>query len=170
MFVQRASERDGVPWRNGMGVQYEIISDGNDDWTWRVATADITHSVPFSLFSGIRREFCVADGNGVTLTINGVENRCGPGSVTVFRGDDVVAASLLDGPIQALNLMRRGGGTMTLQIATPTAAVRCQVIVAIMGPASVEIANQVVELELLDAIIDLNGMDAVARMGKVAVL
>ena len=59
---------------------------------------------------------------------------------------------------------------MTLQIATPTAAVRCQVIVAIMGPASVEIANQVVELELLDAIIDLNGMDAVARMGKVAVL
>ena len=53
MIVWRASERVGVPWRNGMGVQYEIICDGTlpDYWTWRVCSADITQNVPFSLFS-----------------------------------------------------------------------------------------------------------------------
>jgi hypothetical protein len=42
------------------------------------------------------------------------------------------------------------------------------VIVAIMGSASVAVANQVVELGLLDAIIDLEGMDAVVHIGAVA--
>jgi len=77
MIVQRASERAAVPWRNGLGVQYEIACDGSlpDDWTWRLSTADITQDVPFSLFSGVTREFCVADGNGVVLNINGVDHR-----------------------------------------------------------------------------------------------
>ena len=172
MIVQRASERAGVPWRNGMGVQYEIICDGSlpDDWTWRVSSADITQDVPFSVFGEIDREFCVADGYGVVLNINGVDHHCEPRSMTKFRGDDVVAAALTDGPIQALNLMRRdGSATRSLQIAhVGQHIVRCQVIVAIMGSASVEVAKQVVELGLLDAIIDLRGMDAVVRMGEVA--
>ena len=172
MIVQRAIERIGVPWRNGLGVQYEIICDGSlpDDWTWRLSTADITQDVPFSSFPLVTREFCVADGNGVTLNINGVEHRCEPGSITKFRGDDVVAAALTDGPMQALNLMLRDGSTARpLQIArVGQLIVRSQVIVAIMGSASVEVANQVVELGLLDAIIDLEGMDAVVHIGEVA--
>ena len=172
MIVQRAIERIGVPWRNGLGVQYEIICDGSlpDDWTWRLSTADITQDVPFSSFYGVTREFCVADGNGVVLNINGVDHRCEPGSITKFRGDDVVAAALTDGPMQALNLMLRDGSTARpLQIArVGQHIVRSQVIVAIMGSASVEVANQVVELGLLDAIIDLEGMDAVVHIGEVA--
>ena len=172
MIVQRAIERIGVPWRNGLGVQFEIICDGSlpDDWTWRLSTADITQNVPFSSFYGVTREFCVADGNGVVLNINGVDHRCEPGSITKFRGDDVVAAALTDGPMQALNLMLRDGSTARpLQIArVGQHIVRSQVIVAIMGSASVEVANQVVELGLLDAIIDLEGMDIVVHIGEVA--
>ena len=172
MIVQRAIERIGVPWRNGLGVQYEISCDGSlpDDWTWRLSTADITQDVPFSSFPGVTREFCVADGNGVTLNINGVDHQCEPGSITKFRGDDVVAAALTDGPMQALNLMLRDGSTTRpLQIArVGQNIVRCQAIVAIMGSASVEVANQVVELGLLDGIIDLEGMDAVVHIGVVA--
>ena len=172
MIVQRATERVAVPWRNGMGVQYEIICDGllPDDWTWRLSTADITQDVPFSSFPGVTREFCVADGNGAVLNINGIDHRCEPGSITKFRGDDVVAAALTDGPMQALNLMLRDGSTARpLQIArVGQHIVRSQVIVAIMGSASVEVANQVVELGLLDAIIDLEGMDAVVHIGEVA--
>ena len=172
MIVQRAIERIGVPWRNGLGVQYEITCDGTlpDDWTWRLSTADITQDVPFSVFPHVAREFCVADGNGVTLNINGVDHRCEPRSITKFRGDDVVAAALTDGPMQALNLMQRdGSATRPLQIArVGQHVVRCQVIVAIMGSASVEVANQVVELGLLDGIIDLEGMDAVVHIGVVA--
>ena len=172
MILQRASERVAVPWRNGLGVQYEITCDGSlpDDWAWRLSTADITQDVPFSSFPGVTREFCVADGNGVTLNINGVNHRCEPGSVTTFRGDDVVFATLIDGPMRALNLMVRDGSTARpLRIARAGQhIVQCQVIVAIMGSASIEIANQVVELGLLDAIIDLEGMDAVVRIGEVA--
>jgi len=172
MIVQRAIKRIGVPWRNGLGVQYEITCDGSlpDDWTWRLSTADITRDVPFSSFPLVTREFCVADGNGVVLNINGVDHRCEPGSITKFRGDDVVAAALTDGPMQALNLMQRDGSTARpLQIArVGQHVVRCQVIVAIMGSASVEVANQVVELGLLDGIIDLEGMDAVVHIGVVA--
>ncbi len=172
MIVQRAIERIGVPWRNGLGVQYEITCDGTlpDDWTWRLSTADITQDVLFSSFYGVTREFCVADGNGVVLNVNGVDHRCEPGSITKFRGDNVVAAALTDGPMQALNLMLRDGSTARpLQIARVSQhIVRCQVIVAIMGSASVEVANQVVELGLLDAIIDLEGMDAVVHIGVVA--
>ena len=172
MIVQREIARIGVPWRNGLGVQYEIICDGllPDDWTWRLSTADITQDVPFSSFPGVAREFCVADGNGVVLNINGVDNRCEPGSVTTFRGDNVVFATLIDGPMRALNLMVRDGSTARpLQIARAGQhIVECQVIVAIMGSALIEIANQVVELGLLDAIIDLEGMDVVVRIGEVA--
>ena len=172
MILQRASERVAVPWRNGLGVQYEITCDGAlpDDWTWRLSTADITQDVPFSSFYGVTREFCVADGNGVVLNINGVDHRCEPGSITKFRGDDVIAAALTDGPMQALNLMLRDGSTARpLQIArVGQHIVRSQVIVAIMGSASVDVANQVVELGLLDAIIDLEGMDAVVHIGQVA--
>ncbi len=172
MIVQRASERAAVPWRNGLGVQYEIICDGSlpDDWTWRLSTADITQDVPFSVFPNVDREFCVADGNGVTLNINGVDHRCEPGSDTTFRGDDLVFATLIDGPVRALNLMMRDGSTARpLQIArVGQHAVQCQVIVAIMGSASVEVANQVVELGLLDAIIDLEEMNAVVHIGEVA--
>jgi len=172
MIVQRAIERIGVPWRNGLGVQYEITRDGSlpDDWTWRLSTADITQDVPFSVFPNVDREFCVADGNGVTLNINSVDHRCEPGSITKFRGDDVVFVNLIDGPMQALNLMLRdGSAARPLQIARiGQDIVRCQAIVAIMGSASVEVANQVVELGLLDAIIDPEGMDAVVHMGEVA--
>ena len=172
MILQRASERPAVPWRNGLGVQYEIACDGSlpDDWTWRLSTADITQDVPFSSFPGVTREFCVADGNGVVLNINGVDHRCEPGSVTTFRGDDVVFATLIDGPMRALNLMVRDGSNVCpLQIVrVGQHIVECQVIVAIMGSASIEIANQVVELGLLDAIIDLEGMDAVVHIGEVA--
>jgi environmental stress-induced protein Ves len=110
--IQRAVDRTPQPWKNGLGVQYEITCNGSlpDDWTWRLSTADITQDVPFSVFPGVNREFCVADGNGVVLNINGVDHRCVPGSITKFRGDDVVFATLIDGPMRALNLMVRDGG------------------------------------------------------------
>lgn len=154
--IQRAIDRTPQPWKNGMGVQYEIVCDGSlpDDWTWRLSTADITQDVPFSVFPGVNREFCVADGNGVVLTINGVEHRCEPGSITKFRGDDVVYATLIDGPMKALNLMVRDGADEKHLSrdyeAFPT------VIVAIKSPQVINLGDQDYRLEVLDAVI-VNG-------------
>ena len=155
-MVQRASERAAVPWRNGLGVQYEIACDGSlpDDWTWRLSTADITQDVPFSSFPGVTREFCVADGNGVVLNINGVDHRCEPGSVTTFRGDDVVFATLIDGPMRALNLMVRDGAKHRSLQLNPADAVVTDVSVAIaIGSTSIVVTDgDETEMQMLDAL------------------
>ena len=157
MILQRASERTAVPWRNGLGEQYEIICDGSlpDDWTWRLSTADITQDVPFSSFYGVTREFCVAHGNGVVLNINGVDHRCEPGSITKFRGDDEVFATLIDGPMRALNLMVRDGAKhRSLRLCTPGEnIVDCSVAVAI-GSTSILVADRdEIDMQILDALI-----------------
>ncbi|CAB4966002.1 unannotated protein [freshwater metagenome] len=156
MIVQRASNRAAVPWRNGLGVQYEIACDGSlpDDWTWRLSTADITQDVPFSSFPGVTREFCVADGNGVVLNINGVDHRCEPGSVTTFRGDDVVFATLIDGPMRALNLMVRDGAKHRSLQLNPADAVVTDVSVAIaIGSTSIVVSDgDETEMQMLDAL------------------
>ncbi len=156
MMVQRASERAAVPWRNGLGVQYEIACDGSlpDDWTWRLSTADITQDVPFSSFPGVTREFCVADGNGVVLNINGVDHRCEPGSVTTFRGDDVVFATLIDGPMRALNLMVRDGAKhRSLQLSSADAVVTDVSVAIAIGSTSIVVSDgDETEMQMLDAL------------------
>lgn len=156
MIVQKAIERIGVPWRNGFGVQYEIAHDGSlpDDWTWRISTADITRDVPFSVFLCLDREFCVADGNGVMLNINGVDHRCEPGSVTSFRGDDVVFATLIDGPMRALNLMRRDGSERrSLRLSMGGQEIdSCTVVVAMHSPSKLIVGDNEISLQMLDAL------------------
>lgn len=157
MIVQRAIERIAVPWRNGLGLQYEIICDGSlpDSWTWRISSADVTRDVPFSVFPNVDREFCVADGNGVTLNINGVDHRCEPGSVTTFRGDDVVFATLIDGPMRALNLMRRDGSKRrSLRLSIGGQEIdSCSVVVAIHSPSILIVDDNEISLHMLDALI-----------------
>ena len=157
MILQRASERAAVPWRNGLGVQYEIACDGSlpDDWTWRLSTADITQDVPFSSFPGVTREFCVAEGNGVILNINGVDHRCEPRSVTTFRGDDVVFATLIDGPMRALNLMVRDGSkSRSLRLNSAGQELDdCSVVVAIGSALFLVVDSDEIDLQILDALI-----------------
>jgi environmental stress-induced protein Ves len=162
MLINRAADRAPQPWKNGLGVQYEITCDGSlpDDWTWRLSTADITQDVPFSIIPGVNREFCVADGNGVVLNINGVDHRCEPGSITKFRGDDKVHATLIDGPMRALNLMVRDGAAQRhLEVASGGKHVELGLsvaCVAIVGPAQVVVQAQIEELSVLDAMLDVN--------------
>ena len=158
-MVQRAVDRTPVPWKNGLGVQYEVTCDGSlpDDWTWRLSTADITQNVPFSSFPGVTREFCVADGNGVVLNVNGVDHRCEPGSITTFRGDDVVFATLINGPMRALNLMVRDGAkSRSLRLGTVGQSIDfCSVVIALGSTSSSNLVvnSDQVSLQKLDALI-----------------
>lgn len=160
MPINRAADRIPQPWKNGLGVQYEIACDGllPDDWAWRLSTADITQDVPFSVFPGVHREFCVADGNGVVLNINGVNHRCEPGSITRFRGDDKVHATLIDGPVGALNLMLRDGtAAKQLRIVNAGEDIGANIVhagVAILGSAQVVAGSQTFSMALLDAILE----------------
>ena len=173
--IQRAVDRTPQPWKNGLGVQYEIMCDGSlpDDWTWRLSTADITQDVPFSIFPGVNREFCVADGNGVVLAINGVEHRCEPGSITKFRGDDEVYATLIDGPMKALNLMvRNGAKEKHLQVVRAGGSLvlnsQC-VLVSIIEEAILDMSTVEVAIDHLDAVL-LSGNGSHVARGTVAVM
>jgi len=173
--IQRAVDRTPQPWKNGLGVQYEIMCDGSlpDDWTWRLSTADITQDVPFSIFPGVNREFCVADGNGVVLAINGVEHRCEPGSITKFRGDDEVYAALIDGPMKALNLMVRDGAKEKhLQVVRAGGSLvlnsQC-VLVSIIEEAILDMSTGEVAIDHLDAVL-LSGNGSHVARGTVAVM
>lgn len=88
-------------------MQYEIVTvdDEAGSMRWRLSTADLVADAPFSEFPEVRREFCLASGAGVTLTIEGVERACGPGSITVFDGGAETSMRLWDGPSRAVNLM-----------------------------------------------------------------
>ena len=169
MIVQRASQRAGVPWRNGLGVQYEIaVVTG-----WRLSTADLTTDVQFSLFGGVTREFCVAQGNGVILTIDGETYRCEPESITVFDGAADVYCALINGAAKALNLM----------VPHDAAAVRLHIyrlgetieqagaLVAIGGPALLRNQRgEGVELDALDAVLNASEAFAVAQGVVAAVI
>ena len=155
-MLQRALDRPGVPWRNGLGVQYEITADGPlpDGWGWRLSTADITTDVPFSSFTEVDRFFCVGVGNGVVLTIDGVEHRCGVRSVTHFRGDAQVVARLIDGPMKAINLMVRDDAPHRgYHVALGGSTVQAIAVVALEGGAEVRTGSQSHELDVLDALV-----------------
>lgn len=172
LTVQRAASRVAMPWRNGKGVQYEIAADGPlpDGWTWRVSTADIGQDVPFSVYEGVNRDFCVAEGDGVVLTIDGTAHRCVTHSVTSFAGDATVSAALIGGPVRALNLMRVVGGpvgTWRIVRAGESVAVD-RVAVALAGGAVVRIGGVTDELATLDAVLHCNGVAVQVVAGVVA--
>lgn len=173
MILQRAESRPPQPWRNGRGVQYEIAANGPmaEGWTWRLSTADITEDVPFSVFPGVARHFCVAEGNGVVLTIDGVSTACTIGSVTRFSGDSEVHARLVDGPLRALNLMTMNDDSYGLKIVREGGSYSSAVaIVAIESDASIVVGGKSMDIGLLDALLDLSDTEVIVTSGVVAVL
>jgi environmental stress-induced protein Ves len=101
------------------------------------------------------------------LTINDVEHRCEPGSITKFRGDDEVYAKLIDGPMRALNLMVRdgaaekhlhlvrAGGSIDMSIA--------EAVIAVTGAVNLQQIGGQVLLETLDSLVVLNSENFVGE-------
>ena len=106
------------PWRNGGGVTRELAvwPAGGDDWTWRMAVAEVAQDGPFSHFLGIDRWFAVLAGDGVRLSIAGQAHALTQRSAPLrFAGDAASDCRLLGGATRDFNLMLRRGradGTM----------------------------------------------------------
>jgi environmental stress-induced protein Ves len=98
------------PWRNGGGTTRELlVRPEGPAWRVRVSVADVADDGPFSAFPSVSRWFAVLEGEGVVLTVDGVEHRCVAGGEPVaFPGDADTRARLIDGPTRDLNLMLRG--------------------------------------------------------------
>jgi len=91
---------------------------GTADFSWRVSVAEIAEDGPFSAFPGVDRQILLLAGPGVRLQaaettppptppIDHLLNE--PLVPFAFAGETAIAASLLGGPSQDLNVMTRRG-------------------------------------------------------------
>lgn len=122
----RLDDTPPQPWRNGGGVTRELLTwptataDATDDWQVRISVADIGADGPFSAFPGVQRCFCVLEGDGVDLTVNGITHRLRAGDAPLhFDGAARAHCGLLQGPTRDLNLMLRGRRGALVPAATP---------------------------------------------------
>jgi hypothetical protein len=101
-----------MPWRNGGGTTLELAVEPPEatletGFAWRLSSAEVGVSGPFSAFPGIERTLLLLAGDGFRLDFGG------HGTVTLdrplepvrFSGDWPARADLLGGPCVDFNLM-----------------------------------------------------------------
>lgn len=104
-----------MPWKNGGGVTVEIAvfpADASvDNFDWRVSTATVASDGAFSVFSGIDRTLSVLEGDGIILSVEGLEDQELKGETPPFPfpADSPTSAKLLGSAITDLNVMTRRG-------------------------------------------------------------
>jgi len=163
-----------MPWANGRGTSYEIVSDRNesDEWTWRLAMAPVNEDGPFSRIECVNRFLAVIQGNGMLLSVDRKKLQCRPMQVVRFRGDAITDAMLTDGPITDINLMIRrkeADGEMTI-VAEAGQLRGASIVVAIGGSAQVQCGDSAIELEPHDSILECDGETVSLVSGTVCVV
>ncbi len=115
MKVLRAKDYRRMPWKNGKGETVEITVFPADasvsDFGWRVSMAPVVSDGAFSSFEEIDRTLSILAGEGMRLSVEGMESVVlGTGSAPFsFPGDAATDAVLTQGPITDLNVMTRRG-------------------------------------------------------------
>lgn len=108
-----AATRHFTAWKNGGGETAEIVCQpegaGFDDFQWRISTARVAASGPFSVFPGVARSLTVLQGGPMVLRFDGgPEILAGPDTGPIaFRGDVRCHAELIGPPVLDLNVMTR---------------------------------------------------------------
>lgn len=115
MRLLRAADYRRMPWKNGGGETIEMMVSPADasleTFDWRISMAHVAKPGSFSLFPGIDRTLAIIGGAGITLNFQKSEGVSAYQESTPFSfsGDLEVNSSLIDGPIDDLNIMSRRG-------------------------------------------------------------
>jgi len=106
------SEGRLVPWKNGGGTTLELAVDPpgatlETGFRWRLSSAEVASSGPFSSFPGIERWLLLLEGEGFDLDFGsrGQVRLTEPLATIRFSGDWPVTASLVGGPCTDFNVM-----------------------------------------------------------------
>ncbi|MEX3955478.1 HutD family protein [Trinickia sp. EG282A] len=94
------------PWRNGGGVTQTLATHGTE---WRVSVAQVERDGPYSRFDSIARVSFLLRGKGVTLRHRASVIRLAPLTAVEYDGGTEWDATLVDGPVTALNIMTAAG-------------------------------------------------------------
>ncbi|MDO5606561.1 MAG: HutD family protein [Paracoccus sp. (in: a-proteobacteria)] len=110
--IYRAADRRFSAWKNGGGETAEILCHpagaSFDDFQWRISTARVVTSGPFSVFPGVDRVLAVIEGGAMTLRLPGGETVLRAGSDPFSFPGDLPCGAELDGePLLDLNVMVR---------------------------------------------------------------
>jgi environmental stress-induced protein Ves len=105
MLQLRPSDYRLMPWKDGGGSTTELAIEppgaslGNP-FLWRVSSAQVEASGPFSRFPGRARLLTLLEGAGLILDIEGQgrQRLKHPGQVVAFSGDAAASATLIQGP------------------------------------------------------------------------
>jgi environmental stress-induced protein Ves len=165
MRILRAAGYRRMPWKNGGGETIEmVISPAGasfDTFDWRLSMAHVGAPGPFSLFPGIDRTLSVIEGHGLTLKLPEREVTLHRQTTPfAFPGDVAVDSTLVDGPIDDLNVMtRRSRCHHRVQRHSLTATANLAwsgevgIVVVIGGTAGITVGSQLVMLGPTDAIV-----------------
>jgi hypothetical protein len=101
-----------MPWKNGGGSTTELLIEPPGatlagGFQWRVSTATVAESGPFSSFPGCDRTLLLLTGQGLELD-HGVHGRAllpGPLEPVAFSGDWATCGRLQGGPCRDFNVM-----------------------------------------------------------------
>lgn len=105
----KSSEYLVMPWKNGQGVtsQIDIFPPGEsfpgDKFLWRVSSATVQSSAPFSQFPGCDRYLSVLQGDGLILN----ETVLNPNEIYHFHGEDLIFGKLINKTVLDLGVIFR---------------------------------------------------------------
>lgn len=110
--IYRRAWRHFAPWKNGGGRTAEILAApggaGLDDFAWRISTAEVAASGPFSIFPRVERCLAIIEGDGLRLDFaDGTLLEAYPGEPVYFPGDAACDCKLLGSQVLDLNVMVR---------------------------------------------------------------
>lgn len=101
-----------MPWKNGGGKTLELAVDPpgatlDTGFRWRISSAEVGVSGPFSRFAGLERWLLLLEGRGFEIDFgpHGCVELTEPLVPIRFSGDWPAMASLVDGPSTDFNLM-----------------------------------------------------------------
>lgn len=123
-----------MSWKNGGGVTTELAIEPSgyslsDNFTWRISTAYIAKSGPFSMLTGIDRTILLLSGCGIKLDYGSY------GSTLIsetlkpvkFAGEWTTKSELLNGPCIDFNVMtRRSFAKHTVEVIYLNSSLRMQ--------------------------------------------
>lgn len=105
-----------TPWRNGAGLTRQIAihpagASVNDPFHWRISTASVGSSGPFSAFPGLDRTLLLLDGEGMALDLgpDGSHRMEHPFVPVAFSGDSPASGTLLGSACTDFNVFTRRG-------------------------------------------------------------
>lgn len=105
----KSSQYQIMPWKNGLGstAQIDIFPEGSvfpgDDFLWRVSSATVSTSSPFSNFAGCDRLLAVWKGDGLFLN----EQKLAPLEPLRFSGEVPIHCRLVGSEVIDLGIVYR---------------------------------------------------------------